>query len=164
MDLVKISVSWLYLMAYLLVSLKWAILLLIKCSKLLRYWKRVSQSSLSIMVSLMTIYFLVRKVSLSPSDTAHEMRSVLCPAVLMDAHWSFTTNHRATLYDLEIDARSILEEPDLQGNGDAHILYNSPTGIFTDQWNADLGFVKLLVSLVKRHWKNKLITSSLSSD
>lgn len=94
-------------------------------------------------------------VSPSAPDTAHEMRSVSCPAVLMDARLSFTTHHRATLYDLEVDVRSILEEPDLQGNGEVHPLYNSPKVIFADQWDADLGFAKLLASLSEEALKGQ---------
>ncbi len=86
-------------------------------------------------------------VSPSAPDTAHEMRSVSCPAVLMDARLSFTTHHRATLYDLDIDVRSILEEPDLQPNGEVHPLYNSPKVVFANQWDGDLGFAQLLANL-----------------
>ncbi len=83
----------------------------------------------------------------SAPDVAHEMRSVSCPAVLMDARLSFTTHHRATLFDLEIDVREILEEPDLQPTGEVHPLYQAPKVIFADQWDADLGFAKLLADL-----------------
>ena len=83
------------------------------------------------------------------------MRSVSCPAVLMDARLSFTTHHRATLYDLEVDVRSILEEPDFQANGEVHPLYNSPKVVFADQWDADLDFAKLLASLSEEALKGQ---------
>ena len=75
------------------------------------------------------------------------MRSVSSPALLIDTRLSFTTHHRATLFDLEIDVREILEEPDLQPTGEVHPLYQAPKVIFADQWDADLGFAKLLADL-----------------
>lgn len=83
----------------------------------------------------------------SAPEVAHEMRTVSCPAVLMDARLSFTTHHRATLYDLEVDVRSILEEPDLQPTGEVHPLYTAPKVIFAEQWDADPKFASLLADL-----------------
>lgn len=84
----------------------------------------------------------------SAPDIAHEMRSVSCPAVLMDARLSFTTHHRATLYDLEVDVRAILEEPDfLPDNLTPHPLWNEPEIVFADQWDADPRFATLLAKL-----------------
>jgi protoheme ferro-lyase len=87
-------------------------------------------------------------VSPSAIDLAHEMRSVSCPASLMDSRLSFTTHHRATLFDLEVDAREILEEPDLQGDGvTPHPLYVAPKVVLGDQWDDNPGFAALMADL-----------------
>ena len=52
-------------------------------------------------------------VSPPSDDTAWDIRSDSCPAVLMDGRLSFTTHHRATLFDLDVDAREIIEEPQI---------------------------------------------------
>ena len=63
-------------------------------------------------------------VSPPSDDTAWDIRSDSCPATLMDGRLSFTTHHRATLYDLDVAAREIIEDtPDLQANGEPHPLY-----------------------------------------
>ena len=85
----------------------------------------------------------------SAPDVAYEMRSVSCPAVLMDARLSFTTHHRATLYDLEVDAREILEEPDLQWDGTPHPLYTPADVVLAEQWDADPQFAALLADLTE---------------
>jgi hypothetical protein len=75
------------------------------------------------------------------------MRSVSCPAVLMDARLSFTTHHRATLYDLDVEAREILEEPDLQPDGTLHPLYQPARVVLAQQWDAEPAFAALLRDL-----------------
>ena len=81
------------------------------------------------------------------SVVAAEMRSVSCPAVLMDARLSFTTHHRATLYDLDVEAREILEEPDLQPDGTLHPLYQPARVVLAQQWDAEPAFAALLRDL-----------------
>ena len=51
------------------------------------------------------------------------------------------------LYDLEIDVREILEEPDVQYTGVPHPLWNMPKVIFAEQWDDDAGFAALLADL-----------------
>jgi len=83
-------------------------------------------------------------------DLAHELRSVSCPAVLMDARLSFTTHHRATLYDLDIEAREILEEPDTLADGvTPHPLYTPAQVVLAPQWDDDPGFAELIVDLTE---------------
>ena len=87
-------------------------------------------------------------VSPSAPDVAHEMRSVSCPAVLMDARLSFTTHHRATLYDLDVDAREILEEPDTLSDGiTPHPLWSPAKVVLAEQWDDDEGFARLIADL-----------------
>jgi len=83
-------------------------------------------------------------------DLAHELRSVSCPAVLMDSRLSFTTHHRATLYDLDIEARAILEEPDFLADGvTPHPLWTPSQVVLAPQWDADPGFASLIVDLTE---------------
>jgi len=82
-------------------------------------------------------------------DVAYDMRQVSCPNVLMDSRLSFTTHHRATLYDLNVEARATLEEPDLLPNGEPHPLYKKPKVVFGKQFDGDPGLAKLFADLTK---------------
>ena len=87
-------------------------------------------------------------VSPPSDDTAWDIRSDSCPAVLMDGRLSFTTHHRATLFDLDVDAREIIEEtPDLQPNGEVHPLYRPLTAVLAPNWDDDPGFAALMAEL-----------------
>lgn len=83
-------------------------------------------------------------------DLSHELRTASCPAVLMDARLSFTTHHRATLYDLDIEARAILEEPDTLADGvTPHPLWTPSKVVLAPQWDGDRGFAELIVDLAE---------------
>ena len=87
-------------------------------------------------------------VSPPSDDTAWDIRSDSCPAVLMDGRLSFTTHHRATLFDLDVDAREIIEEtPDLQPNGEVHPLYRPLTAVLAPNWDDEPGFAALMAEL-----------------
>lgn len=86
-------------------------------------------------------------VAPASDDVAWQIRQDSCPAVLMDGRLSFTTHHRATLYDLDVSAREIIEEPDLQPNGEPHPLYTPLEAVLAPQWDDDPGFAKLLGDL-----------------
>jgi protoheme ferro-lyase len=87
-------------------------------------------------------------VSPKASVVAHELRSLSCPAVLMDSRLSFTTHHRATLYDLDVEAREILEEPDVLADGvTPHPLWTPSQVVLAPQWDDDPGFALLLADL-----------------
>ena len=74
--------------------------------------------------------------------------TIHAPAVLMDGRLSFTTHHRATLFDLDVDAREIIEEtPDLQPNGEVHPLYRPLTAVLAPNWDDDPGFAALMAEL-----------------
>ena len=89
-------------------------------------------------------------VSPNSSDVAHEMRSVSCPAVLMDSRLSFTTHHRATLFDLDVDAREILEEPDTYADGiTPHLLWKKANVVLAPQWDDDPQFAALIADLTE---------------
>ena len=81
-------------------------------------------------------------------ETAWDIRSDSCPAVLMDGRLSFTTHHRATLFDLEVDARDIIENtPDLQGNGEPHPLYRPLKAVLAPNWDDEPEFAALMADL-----------------
>ena len=87
-------------------------------------------------------------VAPASDDTAWDIRDDSCPAVLMDGRLSFTTHHRATLFDLDVAAREIIEEtPDLQGNGELHPLYTPLRAVLAPQWDAEPGFADLMADL-----------------
>ena len=81
-------------------------------------------------------------------ETAWDIRSDSCPAVLMDGRLSFTTHHRATLFDLDVDARDIIENtPDLQGNGEPHPLYRPLKAVLAPNWDDEPEFAALMADL-----------------
>lgn len=82
-------------------------------------------------------------------DVAHDMRAVSCPNVYMDARLSFTTHHRATLFDLNVEARAVLEEPDLQPDGTPHPLYTPPRVVFGQQFDGEPGLARLYAQLTR---------------
>lgn len=89
-------------------------------------------------------------------DVAHEMRTVSCPAVLMDGRLSFTTHHRATLFDLDIEARELLEEPDTLADGETpHPLYTPAKVVLAPNWDGDRGFAEFLADLSEEALKGE---------
>ncbi len=82
-------------------------------------------------------------------DVAFEMRKASCPYVLMDGRLSFTTHHRATLYDMDIEARDILEDPDLQPTGEPHPLYTPAEVVFLDNFDGDEGLAELYADITE---------------
>ena len=87
-------------------------------------------------------------VSPPSDDTAWDIRSDSCPAVLMDGRLSFTTHHRATLFDLDVGAREIIEDtPDLLPNGELHPLFKPLKAVLAPQWDDEPGFAALMAEL-----------------
>jgi protoheme ferro-lyase len=80
-------------------------------------------------------------------DVAWELRKESCPNVFMDGRLSFTTHHRATVYDLNVEARAVLEEPDLQPNGEPHPLYKAPKVVFGRNFDDEAGLAKLYAAI-----------------
>lgn len=89
-------------------------------------------------------------------DVAWELRKESCPNVFMDGRLSFTTHHRATLYDLNVEVRELLEEPDLQPNGDPHPLWQKPKVVFAENFDAEPGLAKLYADLTREALAGKL--------
>jgi hypothetical protein len=82
-------------------------------------------------------------------DVAHDLRTESCPNVYMDSRLSFTTHHRATLFDLDVEARAVLEEPDLQPDGTPHPLYTPARVVFGQQFDAEPGLARLYAELTR---------------
>ena len=81
-------------------------------------------------------------------DTAWDIRNDSCPATLMDGRLSFTTYHRATLFDLDVAAREIIEEMlDLQANGEPHPLFKPLRAVLAPQWDDEPDFAALMADL-----------------
>ncbi|MBM4293198.1 MAG: ferrochelatase [Deltaproteobacteria bacterium] len=82
------------------------------------------------------------------SVVAQELRALSCPAVLMDSRLSFTTHHRATLYDLDVEVREIVEEPDFLADGvTPHPLWTPSKAVLAPQWDDEPEFALLLADL-----------------
>ncbi|MBM4376837.1 MAG: ferrochelatase [Deltaproteobacteria bacterium] len=89
-------------------------------------------------------------------DVAWELRKESCPNVYMDSRLSFTTHHRATLYDLNVEAREVLEEPDLQPNGELHPLYQAPRIVFGENFDAEPSLAELYTDLTVEALRGEL--------
>jgi ferrochelatase len=81
------------------------------------------------------------------ATAAASMRADACSNVLMDGRLSFTTHHRATLYDLNVVAREILEEPDLGPDGERHPLFAEPKVVLASNFDDDAAYADLMVQL-----------------
>ena len=66
----------------------------------------------------------------------------------MDGRLSFTTHHRATLFDLDVDAREIIENtPDLLPDGTVDPSYKPLTAVLAQQWDDEPAFARLMADL-----------------
>ena len=81
------------------------------------------------------------------SEVAKQIRCVACTIVLMDGRLSFTTHHRATLYDLDYVARTTIEKPDFGPTGIPHPLWQKPNVILAPQFDADVDHAELIAQL-----------------
>ena len=70
-----------------------------------------------------------------------------CTNVLMDGRLSFTTHHRATLYDLNYIARKILEVPTKVVTSPAEVLSISHKVVLAPNFNDDTGYATLMAEL-----------------
>ncbi|MEE2787291.1 MAG: ferrochelatase [Myxococcota bacterium] len=81
-------------------------------------------------------------------EVSEEIRKDGCTAILMDGRLSFTTHHRATLFDLDVDARDIIEnQPDLLSDGSVDPAYEPPTAVLAQQWDDEPAFARLMADL-----------------
>jgi protoheme ferro-lyase len=89
------------------------------------------------------------------ATVAKKMHGDACPNVLLDGRLSFTTHHRATLYDLNYVARNILEEPDLGTAGTPHPLWVKPKVVLAPNFDGDEGYANLMTDLAKEAFARK---------
>lgn len=82
-------------------------------------------------------------------EVAKQMYGEACPNVLMDGRLSFTTHHRATLYDLNVIARGILEQPDLGPNKQAHPLWVKPKVVLAPNFDEDPNYASYMAKLTE---------------
>ncbi len=83
------------------------------------------------------------------SILAETVRGENCPNVLMDARLSFTNHHRATLYDLDIEVRGILERPGKLANGKLDPKWVKPNVVLAPQFDGDAGYAQVIADLTK---------------
>ena len=81
------------------------------------------------------------------AEIATKIRGDACPNVLMDGRLSFTTHHRATLYDLNFVARNIIEKPDFEQSGKPHPLWQKPKVVLAPNFDGDEGYAALMAEL-----------------
>ena len=78
---------------------------------------------------------------------AQKVRDAGCNHVLMDGRLSFTTHHRATLYDMNVEAREILEDPNGTVNGKKDPNWIKPRVELAPQFDGSPGFGELITNL-----------------
>ncbi len=83
------------------------------------------------------------------SEAAKKMRSDGCRNILMDSRLSFTVNHRATMFDLDTEARQIFTTKDPKQNWQAALTWTKPKVELASQFDGDPGFAKLITELTK---------------
>ena len=94
-------------------------------------------------------------VSPNSEEVAKEMHADACPNVLMDGRLSFTTHHRATLYDLNDVARNVFEAPDLGPDGNPHPLWVKPKVVLAPNFDGDEGYANLMAQLSQEALEKK---------
>ncbi len=81
------------------------------------------------------------------SVMAQQLRDEGCKNVLMDGRLSFTNHHRATLYDLNIEARGILEDPNGTVKGKKDPNWKKPKVVLAPQFDGNPAFGELIADL-----------------
>ena len=85
----------------------------------------------------------------SSSTVASKMRADGCRNILLDGRLSFTVNHRATLYDLNTEARKILESKDKHIDWQSNLTWTKPKVELANHFDGDPGLASLYASLTK---------------
>lgn len=80
-------------------------------------------------------------------ETAQKMRADGCQNVLLDGRLSFTTHHRATLYDLNHVAREIFETPGVQADGKPDSAWVKPKVHLAPNFDGDQAYATLMADL-----------------
>lgn len=82
-------------------------------------------------------------------EVALKMRSDDCKYILLDARLSFTVDHRATLFDLDTEARQILETKDPKKDWKSSLTWSKPQVELASHFDGDPGLAKLYATLTK---------------
>ena len=72
-----------------------------------------------------------------------------CENVLLDGRLSFTTHHRATLYDMNYEIRNILEKQPLARGGAIDRSWRKPKVVLAPNFDSDPNFASLIVQLTQ---------------
>jgi ferrochelatase len=94
-------------------------------------------------------------VSPKASELAPTLKKDGCKFVLMDGRLSFTTHHRATLYDMNYDVRNILEATPVLPNGKTDPSWKKPQIVLAPNFDDDPDFAKLVVDITKEALEGK---------
>lgn len=94
-------------------------------------------------------------VSPKASELAPTLKKDGCKFVLMDGRLSFTTHHRATLYDMNHEVRGILESTPILPNGKLDPSWKKPQIQLAPNFDADASFAQLIVDISKEALEGK---------
>jgi protoheme ferro-lyase len=89
-------------------------------------------------------------ISPKASVLAPTLKKDGCKNVLMDGRLSFTNHHRATLYDMDVEVREILETPAKLRNGKVDPDWVKPHVVLAPNFDGDPAFGKLIVDLTRQ--------------
>ncbi len=82
-------------------------------------------------------------------DTAQVLKKDGCSNILLDGRLSFTTHHRATLYDMDKEIRTILEEQPILYTGKPALNWKKPKVILAPNFDDDPRFANYIALLTQ---------------
>jgi len=83
------------------------------------------------------------------SELAPTLKKDGCKFVLLDGRLSFTTHHRATLYDMNHEVRNILEETPTLPSGKEALGWKKPQVVLAPNFDDDPNYAQLVVDITK---------------
>jgi len=82
-------------------------------------------------------------------EVVDKLKKDRCQYVLLDGRLSFTTHHRATLYDMNHEVRKSLETKPILNNGKPALNWKAPKVVLAPNFDEDPRFADLIATLTK---------------
>ena len=94
-------------------------------------------------------------VSPTSLDMVPKMKADRCKNILLDGRLSFTTHHRATLYDLNHIAREEFKKPHSLADGSLDPAWSAPNVVLAPNFDGDPNYAYLMATLTKEALQGK---------
>ena len=82
-------------------------------------------------------------------DLAPKLLADGCRNIMLDGRLSFTTHHRATLFDLNYETRNVLMAPARLADGSYDFTWKAPKVILADNFDGDPAYAELMATLTE---------------